>query len=138
MPAPRGHLVRYHGVLAPGARSRALVVRDRTADEQPPASRLGPASVPCPATPRPDASIGELRERRLTWAELMHRVFAVDVLECPRCGGRRELIAVITDPAVIVAFLDSLGVPSRASPMAPAREEDVPEGDPDPSWTELG
>ena len=135
VPAPRGHLVRYHGVLAPGARWRALVVRDRTADDT---GRLEAASKPCPGPPNPDASIAELRERRLTWGELMHRVFAVDVLECPRCGGRRELIAVITDPAVIVAFLDSLGVPSRAPPMAPVRYEDVPEADPDPSWAELG
>jgi len=68
----------------------------------------------------------------------MHRVFALDVLECPRCGGRRKLIAVITDPVVIVAFLDSLGVPSRAPPMAPARQGHLPKGDPDPSWAELG
>ena len=33
--------------------------------------------------------------------ELMERVFAADVLECPRCRGRRKLIAVITDPAVL-------------------------------------
>ena len=55
----------------------------------------------------------------------------------PRCGGRRNLIAVITDPALIVAFLESLAVPSRAPPIAPARQEDGQEGDPDPSWAEF-
>jgi hypothetical protein len=29
VPAPRGHSIRYHGVLAPGAKWRATVVRDR-------------------------------------------------------------------------------------------------------------
>jgi hypothetical protein len=43
------------------------------------------ASVSAPA--RPDAS----RARRLAWAELMTRVFAIDVLECPRCRGPMRL-----------------------------------------------
>jgi hypothetical protein len=71
-----------------------------------------------------------LRERRLTWSQLMLRVFEADVLECSRCGGRRELIAVITQPDVIVAFLSSLGLPTRAPPMAPAREVGPGQDDP--------
>jgi hypothetical protein len=57
----------------------------------------------------------------------MKRVFEVDVLECPRCGGRRKLIAVITEPLVIVAILESLGLPARAPPQAPARRADAGE-----------
>jgi hypothetical protein len=113
VPAPRGHLVRYHGVLAARARWRPLVVRDR-------------GGVPgAPAQPSGKVAPSEnLRERRLSWADLMKRVFEVDVLECPRCGGRRKLIAVITEPLVIVAILESLGLPTRAPPRAPARRED--------------
>ena len=55
-----------------------------------------------------------------------------------RCRGRRRLIAVITDPDVIVAFLESLGLPSRAPPLGPVRDEDGRRGKPDPSWAELG
>lgn len=33
------------------------------------------------------------RERGLRWAELMQRVFAIDVLLCPSCGGRMKPIA---------------------------------------------
>ena len=51
----------------------------------------------------------------------MQRVFAKDVLQCEQCGGRRRLIAVITDPKVVVAFLESLGVPARAPPLKPVR-----------------
>ena len=35
VPAPRGHLVRYHGVLAPHARWRAQVVGDRREEQGP-------------------------------------------------------------------------------------------------------
>ena len=49
----------------------------------------------------------------------MHRVFALDILECPRGHGRRKLMTVITNPPVhappvIVAFLASLGLATRA------------------------
>ena len=113
VPAPRGHLVRYHGVLAGRARWRRLVARDRG----------GAAGATAEADGQVEPS-EELRERRLSWAELMKRVFEVDVLECPRCGGRRKLIGVITEGAVVSAILDSLGLPTRAPPQAPARRED--------------
>ena len=61
-----------------------------------------------------------LRPRRLAWAELLRRVFAVDVLECPRCGGRMRLLAAIHPPDVTQAILDCLDLPSRAPPTAPA------------------
>ena len=52
-------------------------------------------------------------------------VFALDVLACPRCGGRRRLIAPVHDPGVVRALLAHLGLapdpdPPRTGP-APAR-----------------
>jgi hypothetical protein len=41
----------------------------------------------------------------------MARVFALDVLECPRCGGRMRILAAIEDPSVARKILDSLGCP---------------------------
>jgi hypothetical protein len=52
---------------------------------------------------------------------LMARIFAVDVLECPRCGGRMRILAAIDDPSVARKILDCLGLPSRPPPVAPAR-----------------
>jgi hypothetical protein len=47
VPAPRGHLVRYHGVLAPRSRWRAAVVRDRGGEEEAQAEApRGPRAVP--------------------------------------------------------------------------------------------
>jgi hypothetical protein len=44
-----------------------------------------------------------------TGAALMRRVFALDVLACPRCGGRLRVIATVQDPAVVRAILAHLG-----------------------------
>lgn len=49
------------------------------------------------------------------------RVFAVDVLTCPDCGGARRLIATITDGLVVRRILDHLELPSSPPPIAPAR-----------------
>jgi hypothetical protein len=61
-----------------------------------------------------------LRERRLSWAELMLRVFQEDVLKCPKCGGKSEVISAITQPKVALAILRCLGLSVRAPPIAPA------------------
>jgi uncharacterized protein YbaR (Trm112 family) len=53
----------------------------------------------------------------------MHRAFALDVLACPRCGGRLRLIATLHDPAVIrkiLAHLDRSQSEQRAGPAPPA------------------
>jgi hypothetical protein len=134
IPPPRSHALRYHGVLAPAARLRARVVRDRRAGAKPsPASEAATGSA-CESHGERSERMrldAELRERRLTWAELMRRVFARDVLCCPRCGGRCTVLSTITQPEVIPAFLRSLGLPTEPPPVAAAR--------PPPQWElELG
>ena len=53
------------------------------------------------------------KDRRYwAWADLMRRAFEIDVLACPRCGGRMQLIATIEDPSVIRTILAHLGLPS--------------------------
>jgi hypothetical protein len=106
-PRPEINLVLYHGVLARGARWRPDVVayrrteRDRAADP-----RAGGEGAP--------------RPRYWTWALLMRRAFDLDVLRCPRCAGRMQLIATIEDPAVIQRILAHLGPPgAREDPPLP-------------------
>jgi hypothetical protein len=55
------------------------------------------------------------------WADLLRRTFAIDVLACPDCGGRRQLLATITDGRVIRRILRHLGLPTDAPEPAPAR-----------------
>jgi len=88
-PRPRINLVLYYGVL--GARS-AWRGRLRAADSR---GETACAATEGDAAPTPDRS-----RRNWLWADLMRRSFGFDVLACTRCGGRFELIAVITpDPS---------------------------------------
>ena len=66
------------------------------------------------------------RPRNYPWAELMHRVWAVDVLECADCHGRLRILAAIHAPGAICRILDWLGLPSRAPPIAEAAPEPEP------------
>jgi hypothetical protein len=53
----------------------------------------GAASGPAEAAPKAST-------RRYLWADLLQRVFEVDALCCPRCGGRMRMLAAITEAAV--------------------------------------
>ena len=56
------------------------------------------------------------RQRRLDWATLMKRAYAVDVLACPRCQGPMRLVSVVQDERVARRILEHLGLPARAPP----------------------
>ncbi len=62
--------------------------------------------------------------RNYSWAELMRRVFEIDVLECPCCHGRMRVLAAIVTREAIRAILDCLDLPSRAPPVAPAARDE--------------
>ena len=47
----------------------------------------------------------------------MRRVFEVDVLECPECGGAMRILAAIHPPEAIRAILDCVGLASRPPPV---------------------
>jgi hypothetical protein len=115
IPRPAVNLVFYHGVLAPHARWRSHGVRyDRPAPDVHARARE--------ASPRAAGTPGAW-----TWAALMRRVFDLDVLACPRCGGRLRLIATVADPAVVGKIRAHLGLlhpadsPGRAPPSADLR-----------------
>ena len=67
-----------------------------------------------------------LHPRRYSWSELLRRVFAEDVLRCP-CGARRRIIAAITDPPVVRAILECLGLPADPPAVHPARAPPIDE-----------
>jgi uncharacterized protein YbaR (Trm112 family) len=43
----------------------------------------------------------------------MRHAFDIDMLACPRCGGRLRLVATLEDPHVIRAILAHLGLPAE-------------------------
>jgi hypothetical protein len=48
----------------------------------------------------------------------MPRTFGLDVLACPRCGGRLRLIAIIEQATVITRILGHLGAADRSAATA--------------------
>jgi hypothetical protein len=105
------HLTRYHGVFAPASPDRSRVVpRTRTAG----ANQTNECGEPSASD----------RQRAMTWAQRLKRVFAIDIETCRRCGGQLKVIASIEDPPVIERILAHLG--HTAEPVDPAHPSRAP------------
>ena len=89
IPPRRTNLTRYHGVFAPNHPLRSSV-------------------VPAQVVERPIK-----RKYALPWAELLRRVFAVDVLKCEACNGEMRIIAVLPESPITVKILEHLGLPTE-------------------------
>ena len=78
--------------------------------------------------PAPDGTARELEAspraalppHAWTWAALMRRVFALDVLACPRGGGRLRVLATVQAPVVARTILAHLGLALSPEPPGPA------------------
>jgi len=113
VPRPNGHLTRFHGVLAPRSSWRAEIVpRPAVSDE---VAQTGAGE-----------GRGQRAGKRPSWAMLLSRVFSVDILECPGCGSRRQVIAVVMDPSVVRAILEARGLPAEPPARSPARPPPQP------------
>jgi hypothetical protein len=126
VPAPRAHLTTFHGIVAPAAKWRPLVVP-------------APAGLlqPCPHVPvmkesaEPNAETKTFEEpesapprrKNYTWSQLLRRVFDIDVSICELCGGPVKVIAAIEDPTTVQNILNHLALPSKPPPLSPARNE---------------
>jgi hypothetical protein len=125
IPTPQAHTVRYAGIFAPAAKWRALIVPASISAEIMPVTDLdGTDTSTCTPECLATGTVSVApRDRNYSWAELMKRVWALDVLECPRCHGRLRILAAIHSPDAIGKILDCLGLPSRAPPVSPAVPE---------------
>ena len=116
VPRPRLHLIRFHGVLAPNAKLRSLVVpQGPPKDEQ--AAGVAASGVQC------EAETVQVRPARISWARLLKRVFDIDMQRCPNCGaGELKIIAAILERPVIERILAHLGLDPQPPPKGRARE----------------
>jgi hypothetical protein len=130
IPPPRVHRHRYHGLLVPHTRLRAIVVAigraglgvSQSGGE--PHGESAPAAEPAtPLAVRPvsDPEGGLPRASRIAGALLLARIYEVLPLLCPACGGERRVLAFLTDPPTVRAVLVHLGLPDRPPPLSPAR-----------------
>ena len=74
------------------------------------------------------------RTYRIPWAELLAKVYEIDVLACPECGGRMQLIAFIAEPTAAKRILDHLGLDSTGPPLAPSRVGEPDSVEPAPAY----
>ena len=110
VPAPYLQLRRFHGVFAPHHHLRSAIVLTPVAD----------SAVP----------VAPKRPGRMSWADLLMRVWAIDALRCPYCGGRMRVIAAIHDPDAITAILaavhsDKWSTRATGPPGPPAPHEPI-------------
>jgi len=93
VPRPRLHLIRFHGVLAPNAKLRALVVPQGPPADEEPATE---AVVAAECEVEVEVETVQDRPHRIGWARLLKRVFDIDMQHCPNCGtGQLKIIAAI-------------------------------------------
>jgi hypothetical protein len=85
-------MIRYSGCFAPNFKDRNFIVKKapRNQGKEDSCKRDVPENV---------------KQERLRWAEMLKRVFEIDVTVCPKCSGRMEQIAVIKDKAVAKKYL---------------------------------
>jgi hypothetical protein len=116
VPRPRLHLIRFHGVLAPNAKLRSLVV-----PQEPPAQ----AQAATEAAVAADCEVEPVQAppHRIRWARLLKRVFDIDMQHCPNCGsGELKIIAAILERPVVEKILTHLGLDPQPPPRGRARE----------------
>ena len=72
------------------------------------------AEPPRPTDASKDQEVSTPSSRK-AWAGLLAKVYELDIMACPKCGSRMEVIALILDPAEIINCLAKHG---RGSPTA--------------------
>ena len=115
VPRPRLYLIRFHGVLAPDAKRQALVVPKAPAQLE--------EATEAAAVTESEAKHFQDRPGRISWAQLLKRVFDIDMQHCPNCGGEDlKIIAAILERTVIEKILAHPGLQAQPPPKALARE----------------
>ena len=97
--------------LAPHARIRSQIVPT-------------PSPVCTSAAANPEDSSKTMPERPARaqrWAELLARVFGLDMQKCADCGGPLKIVSAILEPHAIKAILTHLRLPDKPPELAPAR-----------------
>ncbi|MFT5355068.1 MAG: hypothetical protein ACI9KE_002284 [Polyangiales bacterium] len=112
IPPPRFHMLRYHGILAGHSRAAEVVPQESAKDES-----LEPSNDAQQLLFEPTPPLQPPPPSRHPWAWLLRRVFAVDIMTCPKCQGAMRVKSIATEASTIQPVL---GMASRARPPPPA------------------
>jgi hypothetical protein len=124
---PKGaHLIRYYGWYSNKARG----LRRKAAEAAAAAAESPAGSSPAEAAEAPARS-----RASQTWAMLIKRVYEIDPLACPECGGVMKVVGFIEPPQgdVIEKILKHCGLWCPAASRAPPTG-DLRVHNPDGNW----
>jgi hypothetical protein len=106
VPRPRVHTTRYHGAFAPHSKNRTKVVLGKTKTVE---------------ASEEQTSDSASKERRMSWAKLLNRVFKIDVTKCQYCKGEVKVMAAVLQRTAIEQILKHLGLQTEVPVISPAR-----------------
>jgi hypothetical protein len=105
LPEPHQQLLRYWGWYSNAARGRRR--------------RLDGDTATSPA--RHTVSEAGARQRRLTWSQLIRKVYEIDPLLCSFCGAEMRIVAFIVELSSLRRILQHLGCQrQRPEPLSRA------------------
>ena len=112
IPTKSSHLIRYYGWYSNKSRGLRKKAEAEAADE-PPSDDTASAA----------AATGSSQ----AWAMLIKRVYEVDPLCCPECGGQMKVVSFLEPPQadVIEQILKHCGLWQSATPRAPPGVDDL-------------
>ena len=124
-------MTRYYGVFAARAKDRCEVVPGPPPKDPEPTQLqlVRSPGLGSQAKPPDEGSTKQARQSRHPWAWLLQRVFAADVMTCPRCRGAMRLVKIANTPDEVAQVLAKLGLgplfnrPPRPRPPLPGQLE---------------
>jgi len=92
LPPKRKHMIRYYGLYSSRSKGKARI--DGTYEKF---GINGAGQGSKNDTNFDTESVESNKSSNQTWARLIQKVYEVDPMKCPKCGGQMKIIAVITD-----------------------------------------
>ena len=125
IPPPRCHRHRYHGVLAPNAPLRQAISERSGLPVESEKAVVADEKIHSVATEEQASG----RFYSSFWAMLLVKIFEVNPLVCPGCGGEMKSIAFVTERQPIGRILQPIGEPDHTPAISPARGSAISEAE---------
>lgn len=115
VPPPRIHLTRFFGCFAPNSKIRSEIVPKETETLE-----VTTVTEACKEENK------QKKSSRMRWAELLARVFSIDMKHCPSCGSESfRVIAAVIERSAVKKVLSHLGLPDQPPDITPARVQQM-------------
>jgi hypothetical protein len=120
--APHGASTTASSPSSPEPTALPAATTTSDGDSLPAGPSCQPTAVSCSMTVAAAIAPGRPKRQTLPWAELLRRVFSIDVLVCPQCSAPLTVIAYLTASSVLHKILNHLGLPTAPPALGPARD----------------